>query len=231
MEKHFRTIVGGRSAAYEGLKKYPRGIEILLKKANVDTKFQELFLQDPLAAADSIELTLQENERKILVNTPKSVLKSMIQNTFVPKQQIKTFLTQKAPAMLALVIASTAILSAGDLDATKGITADEIIEYEMEEATDKMAVLQSALEQYKFDNGEYLSTEQWLAVTNPLESYVETTYLFDPWKRKFHYGAVKSNAGEIGNYYLESLGLDPEDPEDNIPCPIESEMHRFPDAD
>jgi hypothetical protein len=32
MEKHFRTIVGGRSAAYEGLKKYPGGIEILLEK-------------------------------------------------------------------------------------------------------------------------------------------------------------------------------------------------------
>ena len=58
--------------------------------------------------------------------------------------------------------------------------------------------------------------------------YVGTNYLYDPWKRKFHYEGVAAESGEIVNYFLESLGLDPDDPEDNIPCPIEPEIHRFP---
>jgi hypothetical protein len=228
MEKSFPTIVGGRSAAYEGLKMYPRGIEVLQKKAKVDEKFRRFVLKDPLLAAASIELTLQENEKKILASTPKSVLRNMIQNTFVPKQQIRTFLTQKAPVMLTLLLASTVILPAGA--GSEGVTADDMVQYEFEEATDKMAVLQSALQQYKLEHGRYPSTEQWLAETNPLASYVGTNNLFDPWKRKFHYQAVRNQAGEVVNYFLESLGLDPEDSGDNIPCPIESEMHRFPET-
>ena len=206
MKKHFRMIVGGRSSAYEGLTKYPRGIEILLKKAKVDGGFQKLLLRNPLAAAASIELSLQENERKILANTPKAVLNSKIQNTFVPKQQVRTFLTRKAPAMAALLLATTVVLTAGGGEPVpEGVTADDMVQYETEEATDKVAVLQSGLEQYKLEYGEYLSTEQWLAAT---------------W--------VAAESGEIVNYFLESLGLDPDDPEDNIPCPIEPEIHRFP---
>lgn len=160
MEKHFR------SSAYEGLTKYPRGIEILLKKAKVDGDFQKLLLRNPLAAAASIELSLQENERKILANTPKAVLNSMIQNTFVPKQQVRTFLTRKAPAMAALLLATTVVLTAGGGGPVpEGVTADDMVQYETEEATDKVAVLQSGLEQYKLEYGEYLSTEQWLAAT------------------------------------------------------------------
>ncbi len=79
----------------------------------------------------------------------------MIQNTFVPKQQIKAFLTQKAPAMLALVLASTVILTGSGVQ--KGITADEIIEYEIEDATEKMAIIQNALEQYRNEHGGYPS--------------------------------------------------------------------------
>lgn len=155
--------------------------------------------------------------------------KTMIQNTFVPKQQIKAFLTQKAPAMLALVLASTVILTGSGVQ--KGITADEIIEYEIEDATEKMAIIQNALEQYRNEHGGYPSTEQWLAATNPLERYIETTYLFDPWKRKFHYEGVKDDAGTVTGYRLESLGSDTEDPQDNISCPIEPDIHRFFDTD
>jgi hypothetical protein len=128
--------------------------------------------------------------------------------------------------MLALVLATTVILSASG--GSDGITADDMIAYEMEEATDKLAVLQIALEQYRADHGQYLSNEQWLGATNPLERYVGTNYLFDPWKRKFHYEGVKEKSGKVTNYYLESLGLNSDNPEDNIPCPIESDNHQFP---
>ena len=78
MNRHFRTIVGGRSTAYQGLKNFPRGIEILLKKAKVDRQFRKMLLQDPINAARSIELNLQDNETRILANIPKSVLNTMI---------------------------------------------------------------------------------------------------------------------------------------------------------
>ena len=228
MSNHFKTIVGDRPTWYEGLKRFPRGIEILMKKAKVDGHFQELVLQDTYAAARSIDLDLNENERRILACTSKSVLQTMIQNTYVPKQQIKTFLTKRAPAMLALVLASTIALTGGG---TKGITAEEMIEYEIENSTEKMAIIQNALAHYRDDHGGYPSTAQWLEATNPLAGYMETTVLFDPWKRKFHYQGVKDAVGTVIGYRLESLGSDTEDPKDNIPCPFEPDSHSFGGTD
>ena len=160
----------------------------------------------------------------ILAHTSKSVLQTMIQNTHVPKQHIKTFLTQRAPAMLALVLASSIALTGGG---TKGITAEEMIEYEQEYATEKMAIIQNALEHFREDHGGYTSTAQWLEVTNPLAGYAETTVLFDPWKRKFHYEGVQDAVGTVIGHRLESLGSDTENPEDNIPCPFEPDAHSF----
>ncbi len=106
MKDGFKTIVGGRSAEYRDRNNFPRGIEILLKKAKVDVEFQKLFLENPLAAAGSIDLDLKESEKKVLKNTLKPVLKTMINSTFVPKHHVKTFLTAKTAAMIALVLAS-----------------------------------------------------------------------------------------------------------------------------
>lgn len=136
------------------------------------------------------------------------------------------FLTQKAPVLLALLMASAVVLNTAS---SEGETADEMVEYGVEEATDKMAVLQSVLEKYKSDQGEYPSTKQWLEDTNPLKKYIETNYLFDPWKRKFNYNGIADQSGKITDYFLESLGLDPDDLGDNIPCP--DFTHRFPHAE
>ena len=62
-----RTIVGGRSAAYRILRNFPRGMEILLKKAKVDAVFQELLMEDPIMAASEIDLDLTPSEKKILI--------------------------------------------------------------------------------------------------------------------------------------------------------------------
>ena len=83
MKKGFKTIVGGRSASYQSPGSYPRGIEILLKKAKVDLEFRRLFLQDPPAAARAIELDVSDNEKNILLNTPGDVIGKMVENTFV----------------------------------------------------------------------------------------------------------------------------------------------------
>lgn len=160
MSKHSRTIVGGRSSGSDRRINHPRAIEILLKKAKVDPEFRELLLRDPVVAAGSIELELTENERLILTSASPAVLTTMIQNSFVPRHQVRSFLTQKAPALLLLVLASTAVLEASG-SGTKGITTEaRPAESLTAEVTDKMAAVQSALEHYRSDHGVYPSTDE-----------------------------------------------------------------------
>jgi len=160
------TTVGGRAGGHGRLKDFPRGIEVLLKKATVDPGFRELLLRDPFAAADSIELSLQDSERRILVNTPKAVLAAMIRNTFVPRQHAASFLRQKAPALLLLLVASTVAL---DAEGTKGVDPAPFA-YAREDATDKMVLIQKALEQYKTEHGSYPTTRSGCRPRIPLKA-------------------------------------------------------------
>jgi hypothetical protein len=101
------------------------------------------------------------------------------------------------------------------------------LEFEQVElAETKMSAVQDALEAYRIDNGRYPGTREWFDTPGPLSEYISHSDLFDPWKRRFHYKAVKEG-GEIINYKLESLGLDPDFHYDNIPCPMDIEKHRF----
>lgn len=225
MREHSRTIVGGRSSGSAERKDFPRGIEILLKKASVDPGFRELLLRDPVGAADSIELALKESERRVLASTSQSVLSAMIRNTFVPRHHVRSFLTQKAPALLMLLLASTVGYEAA---ASAGIESRSVASPRIKaDSAEKLAVVQRALEQYRKEYGGYPSTNAWLGVTNPLAGYVEVSYLFDPWGRKLHYEGVTDASGEVSNYRLESLGWYSHDPSDNIPCPIDPEIHSF----
>jgi hypothetical protein len=225
MKDKLRTIVGGRSAEYHDQNNFPRGIEILLKKAKVDLEFQKLVLENPLAAAESIDLDLKENEKKILSHTLKPVLKTMIDRTFVPKHHVNTFLTAKTAAMIALVLASTVVVPS--YGATRGVREKiETQESLYQLVEERMAAVQNALEQYWYDHGTYPSTEAWLENDNPLSDYVGTSYLYDPWNRKLHYEAVVENK-VIVSYKLESMGKDKNSIRDNIPCPIDTEEHGF----
>ena len=75
MNDERRTIVGGRSRSDLLVSNFPRGIEILLKKASVDSGFYTLLLQNPLRAARSIELDLKPVEIDILNNTDKHIFR------------------------------------------------------------------------------------------------------------------------------------------------------------
>ncbi|MCK5198184.1 MAG: type II secretion system protein GspG [Spirochaetales bacterium] len=127
-----------------------------------------------------------------------------------------------------LLLSSTVIIPAGG---TKGEEAEPFQGIEQEElAIDRMATVQEALEAYKKEYGRYPETKEWLDNQGLLAEYLPHSDLFDPWKRKFHYEAVMKD-GEIVNYKLESLGLDPEYPYDNIPCPIDTYEHLFTGED
>ncbi|UCF97731.1 MAG: type II secretion system protein GspG [Spirochaetaceae bacterium] len=222
--KDLRTIVGGRSRSNRLVGEFPRGIEILLKKARVDVSFRERLLKDPLSAAASISLVLTEQEVSILRNTPRSLVAMMVSNTRVLKQHVPIFKTAKTAAVLALALGTTAVVPSL---ASAGIEEPPSASIEqLELARQRMAAIQDALEVFRNDNGRYPTTTEWLEAVNPLSDYIQVRDLYDPWDRKFHYQAV-----EVGNsivsYRLESLGLDTESAYDNIPCPIATEDHSF----
>jgi type II secretion system (T2SS) protein G len=167
---------------------------------------------------------LKPVEISILNNTNKHVFQKMIASTRVPRQHVKTFRTARTAAVLLLLLSSTVVMGSGQTEGAEPMPAMEMEQVEVAEA--KMSAVQDALEAYRIDYGRYPETERWLDTPGPLAEYLSNSDLFDPWKRKFHYEAVMEG-GEIVNYRLESLGLDPDYPSDNIPCPIDTDEHLF----
>jgi len=224
MDEKRRTIVGGRSLGNRLLVDFPRSIEILLKKAKADDEFRKSLLQDPVHAAESIELELSEQEINTLKNVPVSVLQTIIENTPVPKQHIDAFRTARNAAVLALLLGTTAVVPPLAAAGIREIPTSSAEQYD--EARTRMNAIQRALESYKGEYGRYLTTQEWEANMNPFPEYIQNSELFDPWHRKFHYADYKEG-GEIVGYRLESTGLDINSYFDNIFCPADAEKHAF----
>ena len=177
MRDAFKTIVEGRSVNSTSVGNFPRGLEILLKKASIDESFAHVLLESPDEAAKLISLDLGDSEKSILASTPKNTLKAMISNTKVKRHQLSAFKTMSASLMLAaiVVISSTAFeCSDGDTTVTRGIAPhDTTTDAEgIEMCVSKMHILQQALEQYKTDHdGAYITTTDWHSSNNPLKDY------------------------------------------------------------
>ena len=218
MRDAFKTIVGGRSADSKPAGDSPRGIEILLKKASVDGDFAKVLLESPEQAARLISLNLQDSERRILLNTPRGTLRTMIRNTTVKRQQMNAFKTMSASLMLAAVLAVSSLASGCDSDCspvrTKGISADDPAA-----VYPGLVVLQAALESYAADhNGSFVSTADWNSPDNPVTDYLRTSSnLYDPWANPYHYEGIEQD-GRVADYHLESYGPDGVDSEDDIEC-------------
>lgn len=87
-----------------------------------------------------------------------------------------------------------------------------------------MRAVQEAFEQYRKDHGTYPSIAEWYK--NELNKYVTPPNFNDPWNLRFHYQPV-TEKGKIISYKLESFGENIHSSIDNIPCPIDTEKHRF----
>ena len=101
---------------------FPRGIEVLLKKAAVDTEFREILLGDPNQAAAAIELELEPIELAMLQTFPKEQLAAIIDQTEVPEPHRRAFLGTAAVAMLAVLAGSQTAVADGPM--VKGSLAD-----------------------------------------------------------------------------------------------------------
>jgi hypothetical protein len=226
MKEESRTIVGGRPGGERTAGDFPRGVEILLKKAKADPQFCELLLQEPVAAAQSLSLWLSEGETRMLRSIPKSLMETMVAHTVLPRHHIKIFQNAKTAGVLALLLASTVVMPSF---ASAGVETPPALLVEQRLAREKMEEVQKALEVYRKEHGRYPSTSEWLEIPNPLSDYLPVaTQIHDPWQRKFHYQAIKEQ-GKIVNYFLESLGPREASYYDNIACPLDTEAHRFPE--
>ncbi|MFO8010143.1 MAG: hypothetical protein R6U89_04945 [Dehalococcoidia bacterium] len=229
MRDAFKTVVGGRSAQSKPDGIYPRGIEILLKKASVDEAFSRTLLKSPLEASQLIGLELEDSEKSILHNTPESTLTAMIRNTTVKRHQLSAFKTMSASIMLAAILATSSIACSGNMQGEGGAGPyPDVSDSEAVEITvSRMAVVQQALEQYKIDhNGNYVSTADWYSGENPLLEYIEHKDTYDFWYTALRYKGVEEG-GKVIDYRLESYGPDRQDSGDDIPCPINTERHRW----
>lgn len=103
------TIVGGRPpGSGKENDSVPRGIEILVKKASVDSGFKEILLKERAAAAQRINLSLENSEITILNSIPHNNLEGMISATKVSPHAKQAFLGYTAAVMLAALTATTA---------------------------------------------------------------------------------------------------------------------------
>ncbi len=86
---------------------FPRGIEILLKKASIDGEFRALLLTDPEAAAVALELPLEPMELALLRSMPDEQLAKIIEQTEIPVPERRVFLGRVAGAMFAFLAGSS----------------------------------------------------------------------------------------------------------------------------
>ena len=118
------TIVGGRPpGSGKESASVPRGIEILVKKASVDSDFKEALLKERAAAACRIDLSLEKSEISILNNIPQPHLEGMISATKVSPNMKQIFLGYTAAVMLA---ALTVTASASERDYGMGMSPDDV---------------------------------------------------------------------------------------------------------
>lgn len=189
------------------------GIEVLLKKAAVDSDFARVLLDSPEKAAHLISLELRESERSILQNTPGSTLRSMIRNTRVMRQERAAFRTMRAALMIAAVVAASSLGSACESMPSKGATADG-----PESVYPQLVTLQAALESYWAEHGVFLTTAQWYDPESPLNDYLRTgTVPSDPWGNAYQYQGIEQD-GKVVDYILQSYGPDGVDSDDDIEC-------------
>ncbi|MBN1979889.1 MAG: hypothetical protein JW795_00040 [Chitinivibrionales bacterium] len=104
------TIVGGRPPEKQiSMFGFPKGIEVLLKKAAVDTEFKKRLLSTRAAAADAIGLQLEPAEINILNAIPQTHLEAVISKTVVEPKSHHIFLGKAAALMIAALSTSTVL--------------------------------------------------------------------------------------------------------------------------
>ena len=115
------TIVGGRPpGAGKPVGNIPRGIEVLVKKASIDSAFESLLLEKRADAAKEIELALEPSEVMMLNAVPREQLESIIAKTSIKPSQRVAFMGKVAALMIVALSASVGCKKTDDNQKTEG---------------------------------------------------------------------------------------------------------------
>lgn len=133
----FTTIVGGRPpGSGTQIGSIPRGIEMLIKKASVDSEFRQLLLKKRAEAAQDINLQLTEAERTILSSISTEHLEKIIVSTKVSPEHRKTFLGSTAVLMLAAITGIAVTSTMCERQISFGISPDRMRRMQINENID-----------------------------------------------------------------------------------------------
>jgi hypothetical protein len=117
------TIIGGRPpGSGKPLGPIPRGIEVLVKKASVDTAFRALLLEKRSEAAKEIDLALEPSESMMLNAVPEAQLQTIIERTPVDPKHRAAFLGKVAAVMLLAL--GVGMAGCDRLEPTRGTQPD-----------------------------------------------------------------------------------------------------------
>ncbi len=113
----------------------PRGIEVLVKKAAVDSAFKAILLAERSAAARRIDLELAAPERLMLDSVPAAQLQAIIARTKVEPSAIPALMGKAAAAMI-VALGLTAMSMDGCIPPfSYGINADKVLRARTTSAT------------------------------------------------------------------------------------------------
>ncbi|MBC8471862.1 MAG: hypothetical protein H8D56_20575 [Planctomycetes bacterium] len=114
----------------------PVGIDVLVKKASVDSEFRQMLLEKRGEAAREIGLELTEAEQKMLSSISLEQLEKIIDNTKVKPDQRSIFRGKAVKLMLAAAAGLAVVSMFGVTTSTAGISPDRVRKMKMDNLND-----------------------------------------------------------------------------------------------
>jgi len=93
----------GAAGGQKFIRRMPRGVELLLKKASVDPEFRRLLLEERAKAAEALGLQIEPAEAAILDAAPRDQLEAIIASTRVEPEQRAAFIGRDIWKMLLVL--------------------------------------------------------------------------------------------------------------------------------
>ncbi len=173
---------------------FPKGIEVLLKKASVDMEFRKILIKDRSKSALEIGLELIPSEKDMIDSIPEKQLVTMIYNTTVPINQKAAFRGKVAAVMLAAI--GVAFIGALSLSSMGHRVKDIFVECDC-------FFLESAIRMHDMDQEEPIvcvknSSEDIMIYFEVLKKkgYLDRS-LHDLDTRKYHYTVKRNKENEL----------------------------------
>ncbi len=114
----------------------PVGIEVLVKKASVDSEFRQILLEKRGEAAREIGLELTEAEQEMLSSISHEHLEKIVKNTKVKPENRKIFLGKAVKLMLAAAAGLVVVSMIGLTTSTAGISPDRVKKMQIDDLSD-----------------------------------------------------------------------------------------------